>query len=195
MNDYNQAIIVLAIYRSITIACALAIVYWGYSLLRANVRDPATGQTATAGNPRPTLRQIAPGACFALCGFVILGIATSRGIEIELVRQRATQGYDDASNPATVGASTNTASPKPQDLSEPAAAMSSGDLPDEIKDVLKKIVSGQVLADSERKTLGAWLARNQQVPSPHLDGTSKRKDQIRKNKKATRIPVPHPGEV
>lgn len=196
MTEFIQEMVILVIYRTFTIACGLAVIYLGYLLLRSGAFEKAGERQAASGDRRPTLRQIAPGACFALVGFLVLGISVWRGIEVESVRTHGFQIGEEASSAEADRASNKIDAPKAQNPSELAAAAGTrGDLPEQIRSVLIKASSGQLLADSERKLLGEWVTLNRQVPANNHDQENQPKEGVQKKKKAKRIPVPVPGEV
>jgi hypothetical protein len=186
--ESNQAVLMLIVYRAIAGVCGMIIIYWGYSLLHAGVRERQGAHKIDSNDRRATLVRFGPGVGFALFGFLILSLSIARGVQVEPVAAQGARSRDEASRDQAGEALSSKAASGDRDLPAPSVAPSPAKVPDDIEGILKKVASGRELAESETKVLADWLTRIHQDPmSPH--------DRLRKNKKAAPIPVPHPGEI
>lgn len=195
MNEINQTIFILAMQQAAAIGCGLAITYWGYSLLRIGTLKQEGGLDTASKDRRSPLRQIVPGAGFALFGFLILGFSIMRGIEIEPVGLQEPQPGDERLHALAGGTTNGAAGPLAQDSTISTVVAPSAGLPDDIKGMLKRVASGQSLAEFERKAIADWLTGVEHIPANCCDGDGRPPGEVRKKKKSPPIPVPRPGEV
>lgn len=82
MTEQNETIIILVVYRVITIIVGFAIIYLGYLLFKMGLFEKA-GELETAwGDKRLVLKRAAPGTFFALFGSIVIAISLLKGFTI-----------------------------------------------------------------------------------------------------------------
>jgi len=180
MSEFIQGIAILALYRIFTISCGVAIIFWGYALLR-NKAGAVNVAEASRGTK---LARSATGTMLALLGTVTLGISMVRGIDVDALASAVSKKAASYSVESPVS---NAATPQFPD--DPGGSANVG-LPDEITEILNKASAGKALSEPEQKILHGWMSRNQTIKS----GIDPPKAELRK-RKTRRVPVPAPGEV
>jgi hypothetical protein len=180
MSEFIHGIVILALYRVCTISCSVAIIFWGYGLLRSKT----SAAPAADVSPASRLMRSATGAMLALLGAVTLVVSLLRGIDVDAL---ATGVAKSAASNSADSAVSNAAVPRPPDDLE---ACTRGGLPDGIRQILNKATDGQVLLEPDKKILRDWISNHQSIGS----GPDQPKTEARK-RNPRRVPVPAPGEV
>jgi hypothetical protein len=180
MSEFIEGIAILALYRIFTIACSMAVIFWGYGLLRNRAR----AVDATDASRGTKLARAATGAMLALVGTLTLGVSILRGIDVDAL---ASAGSKKAASIPAESPASNAATPQSPNGTEVSA---NDGVPDEIREVLNKASAGETLSQPEQNILRGWMSRNQSIDrglDPPNPGARKGKTR--------HVPVPAPGEV
>lgn len=180
MSEFIQGIAILALYRIFAISCSVAIIFWGYALLRSKT----SALPAADVPPETRLARSATGAMLALLGAVTIVVSLLRGIDVDAL---ATGVSKTAASNSAESAVSNAAVPQHPDGLETSMG---GGLPDGIREVLNKATAGQVLLEPDKKILRDWMGKQQSI----IGGRDQPKAEARK-RTPRRVPVPAPGEV
>ncbi|MFM2368101.1 MAG: hypothetical protein RL619_397 [Bacteroidota bacterium] len=90
MGLESQMVLSLTLYKLACLATGLSILYMGYRLFMAGIYNQSGDMEATFKNIRMVVKSAAPGIFFALFGTIVISIAISRGLELNLSQNGST---------------------------------------------------------------------------------------------------------
>lgn len=88
MSDLNQTLVILTLYRIITIVVGLAFAYLGYNLFCRGIFDKAGDLNAAWGNFKLVIKRGTPGTFFALFGTVLIVFSLWKGVNVEEIKKK-----------------------------------------------------------------------------------------------------------
>ena len=180
--DPNALAVVL--YHIAILFAGISLCFMGYRLFTLGIVEAAGDVSGKWGARSIALKRAAPGTFFALFGAVIVVVAISHGIVIDLQSStpaRETQSVSISTTPPAdssfLPANTGTKTPSaptakmivsPDDSNLLSAPLSSPAIPDWVTAILTKVVAGEQITEDERTRLAVWSQNSQPALVHHV---------------------------